>query len=91
LQQAIACYYHETQPGHLYNPALWARKTIDQVWTTFQRQCHNQELYGKDSKEQQAIATLQMIRNKLQVIREAAKDPNNPKLTANTCSQLPKS
>jgi hypothetical protein len=55
---AISHYYYERRPGRRFNPALWARKTIDQVWTTFRTiwLCRNSELYGKDYVEEQAIA-----------------------------------
>jgi hypothetical protein len=35
-QWAIVCYYHETQLGRSYNPALWARKTIDKCEPHFE-------------------------------------------------------
>jgi hypothetical protein len=87
-QGAIACYYHERQPGCSYNPSLWATKTIDQVWTKFQTiwLCCNGELYGKDYKEQQAIV-LQTTHKIVQAIYERAKDGDNPELTTTLHSQ----
>jgi hypothetical protein len=63
---AIAHYYRDHRPGHPFNPTLWMRKTIDQVWLLFRTiwLCRNGEKYGKDYDEQRAIA-LATTRNKV--------------------------
>jgi hypothetical protein len=77
------CYYHDKQPGRFCNPALWASKTIDQVWTMIWTiwLCCNGELYGKDYEEQWSIA-LQTTCDRVWAIYKRAKDPDNNKLTA---------
>jgi hypothetical protein len=74
-RRAIAHYYYERRPGHLFNPTLWARKTIDQVWTTFRTiwLCRNGELYGKNYEEQQTIA-LRTTRESVRRIYHQSKD-----------------
>jgi hypothetical protein len=70
----IAHYYRDRRPGHPFNPTLWMRKTIDQVWLLFRTiwLCRNGEKYGKDYDEQRAIA-LETTRNKVREIYEQAR------------------
>jgi hypothetical protein len=74
-RRAIAHYYYERRPGSHFSPALWAQKTINQVWTTFRTiwLCRNGELYGKDYEEQCATA-LRTTRASVQRIYEQSKD-----------------
>jgi hypothetical protein len=61
--------------GRLFNPTLWARKTIEQVWTTFCTIwiCRKGELHGKNYEEQQTIA-LCTTRESVQRIYRQSKD-----------------
>lgn len=71
-KRAIAHYYYERRPGRKFTPTLWARKTADQIWTTFRTiwLCRNGELYGKDYDEERAIA----LRTTRQAVREIYED-----------------
>jgi hypothetical protein len=72
---AIRKYYSERQPGLFYNPNLWSRKTIDQMWKVFLTiwHCRNGELYGKDYDEQREIA-LRTTREEAQRVYAETKD-----------------
>jgi hypothetical protein len=88
-RRAIAHYYYERWPGIHFNPALWARKTIDLVWTTFQTiwLCRNGKLYGKDYDKQRAIA-LRTTRQSVKQIYEQSKG-QVPKTNSNTLHAQP--
>jgi hypothetical protein len=64
-----------TKTGSPFQPTLWARKTTDQVWTTFRTiwLCRNGELYGKNYKEQWTIA-LHTTRESVRRIYHQSKD-----------------
>ena len=53
-QDVIAEYYKEQQPGESFNPQLWTRKTIDQLWDFYISlwHCRNGELHRHDFEEQ---------------------------------------
>jgi hypothetical protein len=72
---AIRKYYSERQPGLFYNPNLWSRKTIDQLWKFYLTIWHgrNGELYGKDYDEQREIA-LRTTREEAQRVYADTKD-----------------
>jgi hypothetical protein len=50
---------------------FWARKTVDQVWTTFRTiwLCRNGKLYGKDYEEEQAIALSTTLESMKQIYK----------------------
>jgi hypothetical protein len=58
----------------MYNPALWTRKTIDQLWDQFLTiwTCQNGEKFGNDYEEQREIA-LQMTQKEAQAVYEEAR------------------
>ncbi len=58
-KSCIAEYYKVCQPGDAFNPSLWMQKTINAIWQNFQMiwLTQNEELHGKDNKEQCTIMT----------------------------------
>jgi len=57
-RSVIACYYRERRPGDRYNPKLWMRKTIDQLYQFYLTiwHCRNSKKHGIDYEEAQAMA-----------------------------------